>query len=189
MKKIALFIISALIFGTWLSGCGSDKIQDEIIEAMQNDDKSTYATQEGDEITDDPQDGDETTDPQDIDETTDETEEQKGEITYPEFGKYGFQNILADDFVEAIPTGDKIVEYSVNAEVPASAGLKIVIITKNDDLHKEWGGFYSNTVENWYVTNYDNDTRSNTFTVYESGKPANVTVLFTSDCIVEYYEN
>jgi len=186
MKKlIMLLIISAIIFGTWLSGCSSDKIQDEIIEAMQNDDKSTYATQDGDEITDQ-QDGDEITDDPQV---GDDPEELKGEITYPKFGKYGFQNILADDFVEAIPTGDKLVEYSVNAEVTAGAGLKIVIITKNEDLRMEWGGFYSHTVENWYVTNYENDTRSNTFTVYESGKPANVTVLFTSDCIVEYYEN
>ena len=49
MKKNVLLIISVMIFGVWLSGCGSDKIQDEIIEAMQNDDKSTYATQDGDE--------------------------------------------------------------------------------------------------------------------------------------------
>ena len=189
MKKIALLIISALIFGSWLSGCSSDKIEGEIIEAMQNEDKSTYATQDSDE-TNDPQDDDEIIDDtQDVDETTDAPEELKGEITYPKFGKYGLQNILADDFVEAIPTGDELVEYSVNAEAPAGAGLKIVIITKHDDLRMEWGGYYSHSVENWYVTNYDSDTRSNTFTVYESGKTANVTVTFTSDCIVEYYEN
>ena len=53
----------------------------------------------------------------------------------------------------------------------------------------EWGGFYSSSIENWLITSWDNNIRGNTFTVFESGKPTDVLVIFHNDCIIEYYEN
>jgi len=110
-------------------------------------------------------------------------------ITYPKNGKTGLQNILADDFVEATQTGDKLFEYAVNAEVPVGAGLKIIIKTKSNEYGYDWGGFYPDFVENWKYTYYDNVSKSNTFTVYESGKRAEFRVIFGYHCIIEFYEN
>ena len=121
------------------------------------------------------------------------TEGLQGDITYPVKGKYNLPNILAEKFVEATAVGGgrpgQPIEYALNAEVPAGAGLKIVIKTKREDPHYAWGGFYPSSVENWIYTIYDIKTRSNTFTVYESGKSADLTVTFTDDCIIEYFEN
>ena len=182
MKRFFLIVISALICGVWFSNCNTDNMQGEIIDNLQS------------KITDDPQDdGDEIMEepetPQDGDEITEEPEELQGEITYPKYGKYGFVNILADDFVEATPTVEKLVEYSLSAEVPAGAGLKVVIRSIHEDPRVEWGGFYPDGNENWYATNWDQDLRGNTFTVYENGKPAHVIITFIADCIIEYYEN
>ena len=57
-----------------------------------------------------------------------ELSEQSSVITYPETGKYG-PNILAVGFLEAKKTeGDRPVEYSVRALLPAgNSSLKIVI--------------------------------------------------------------
>ena len=208
MKRIVLFTFFALIVGGWFASCSSDKIQDDIIEVLQNEipdnpkdgDVVKDNPQDGDENTDVPQDGDENTEePQDNDESAEEpqdgdvvTEELNGAITYPKFGKYGL-NILADDFVEATQTGDKLVEYSLSADLSAgNSSLKIVfrsLCETEDGRVIEWGGFYQNSLDNWLATSWDNDLRGNTFTVYESGKLAHATVTLVSDCIIEYYEN
>ena len=130
-------------------------------------------------------------------------------ITYPESGKYG-PNILADGFVEAKKTEGGRFEYSVKAEVPQGTSLKIVIKTKmpfvcpqcgNEflELVEEcpvcgcdriyevgWGGFNQGSDYNWLVANTGSYF---TFTVYESGKRADASVIFFHDCIIEYYEN
>jgi len=107
-------------------------------------------------------------------------------ITYPETGKYG-PNILADGVVMVKKTEWGIYEYSVRAELPAgNSSLKIVI--KSDGAY-EWGGYYPSSVENWLISSYDNNLKSNTFTVYENEKPADVTVTFSNNCTIEYYEN
>jgi len=143
--------------------------------------------------------------------------EQTLGITYPKTGKYG-PNILADGFVEAKRTEWSINLYSMRAELPpGNSSLKIVIKTDvsftctacgvpfregdqkcpacgnsackpaNDYIH--WGGYHSGSEENWLITQYDFSLKGNTFTVYESGKPADVTVTFLYDFIIEYYEN
>jgi hypothetical protein len=67
-------------------------------------------------------------------------EDLQGEITYPKYGKYGL-NILADDFVEATQTGNKLVEYSMSADLSAgNSSLKIVI---RSITPIEWGGILS----------------------------------------------
>jgi len=196
MRRIVFFVISALICGVFTScelELQGEVLQVEIIELSQNvdDDTATYAPQDGDENADDLEDGeDNADDPEDGEENTDVLQ---GVIVYPKFGKYGL-NVLADDFVEATRVdGGKPgqpVEYSLNAEVPAGAGLKIVVITKrNNDINAAWGGFYASSLDNWLYTYYDTETRSNTFTVFESGKRADVTVTFVEDCIIQYYEN
>ena len=105
--------------------------------------------------------------------------EQTSSITYPETGKYG-PNILADDFVTANRTESGRFEYSVKAVLPAgNSSLKIVI--------KSGIGFNQGSDENWLVTNVGSHF---TFTVVESGKPADASIIFVdNDCIIEYYEN
>ena len=187
MKKGVLMIVSVLIYGVLLTSCSSDNVdlQDGITEEVQ--DRITEEPQ--DEVTEEPHDG-VTEELQD--EITEEPEELNGEIIYPTNGKYGLKNILADGFVEAIATSEKRVEYSVNADLSVgNSSLKIVIKTKREKAAEgyEWGGISGSSLENWLVSGYDNDLKSNTFTVYESGKTANATVIFYSNCIIEYYEN
>ena len=165
IKAFSLFMISTLIIGgMWISSCISDNILSDIIINTQST------------ITDDPQHAEEPEKPQCV-------------ITYPQFGKYGFQNILADDFVEAVPFSDNQVEYSVSVDVPVGASLKIVIKTIHEDSLFHWGVYAAHTIENWHVSTYDNVSRSNTLTVYESGKTAHVIVQIDTDCMIEYYEN
>ena len=112
--------------------------------------------------------------------------EQTLRFSYPETGKGG-PNILAEGFVEAQKTEWDLFEYSVRAVLPAgNSSLKIVI---KSATNIEWGGYYPSSVENWLVSRWDENLRGNTFTVYESGKPADATVIFSGDCIIEYYEN
>ena len=105
--------------------------------------------------------------------------EQTLSITYPQTGKYG-PNILADDFVTANGTVSSRFEYSVKAVLPAgNSSLKIVI--------KSGIGFNQGSDDNWLVTNIVDHF---TFTVVESGKPADASIIFVGgDCIIEYYEN
>jgi len=127
--------------------------------------------------------------------------EQTLSFSYPEQGKYG-PNILAEGFTEAQKTEWGRFEYSVRAEIPeGNSSLKVVIRTKKPiivnrpDGPKEvwdtWGGVNQGSEENWIVNNnYSSDRGSIfTFTVYESGKPADLSVIFFDDAIIEYYEN
>jgi hypothetical protein len=142
----------------------------------------------------------------------------KSGITYPATGKGG-PNILADEVVKVKRTEWGIFEYSVRAVVPAgNSSLKIVLKTDvaftcsmcgfgfpeeiekcsacggterrpADPNYIAWGGYYPSSEVNWVISRFDSNLRGNTFTVYESGKPADVTVTFSYDCIIEYYEN
>ena len=108
-----------------------------------------------------------------------------GVITYPETGKYGL-NILADDFVEAKRTEFGRFEYSVKADLTAgNSHLKIVMKSVIDDK-TEWGGWNQGSDENWQISNVGSKF---TCTVYESGKIADASVIFTDNCIIEIYEN
>jgi hypothetical protein len=166
MKKVISIIVSTLICGALYTSCSSDEQQsgnmDEPIRGITEKSQS--------EITDEPQ----------------------GEIIYPKYGKNGL-NILADNFVEATPTtGSTLVEYSMSADLSAgNSNLKIVIrsIIETETGFIEWGGYYPHSLDNWSASSWDNKLKGNTFTIYESGKPAHATVTFVSDCIVEYYEN
>ena len=132
-------------------------------------------------------------------------------IQYPETGKYGL-NILADGFVTAKRTEYGRFEYSVKAVLPAGASsLKIVIKPKTPFVCSQcgniftewnercpicggkrsiygitWGGFIQDSEENWIIAN---TVTYFTFTVAESGKLADALVIFSDDCIIEYYEN
>jgi hypothetical protein len=112
-------------------------------------------------------------------------------INYPTNGKYGL-NILADSFVVAKQLDDNgiPVQYSVRAELPAgNSSLKIIIKTISQANGDAWGGFYPSSLENWLASSWDNNLRGNTWTVYESGIPADGAVFLDSDCTIEYYEN
>jgi len=137
-------------------------------------------------------------------------------ITYPEKGKYG-PNILADGFVEAKATSGGRFEYSVRADLSEGANLKIVLksaippyyecsnrpcVAQFNEWHEKcpvcggvntlkridvpWGGWNPASEVNWVVTNVGNQF---TCTVYESGKWADASIIFTNDIIIEYYEN
>jgi len=103
---------------------------------------------------------------------------------YPETGKYGL-NILAEKFVEAKKTEWGRFEYSVRAELPSGTSLKIVIKSANPDA-VEWGGLNQGSDKNWVISNVGSQF---TFSVYKSGKTADASVIFTDNCIIEYYEN
>ena len=187
MKKNFLILVglllTVLITCMLYVSCGQQNMiteeSQDLISYSQNAD-----TEESQDVnTEELQDGN-TDEPQNED-----TDELQGEIVYPKYGKYGLLNILADDFTEATQMSEKRVEYSLYAEVPAGAGLKIVIITKSDNPLMDWGGIVTSDAENWRYTYYDHEAKSNTFTVWESGKPADLPVIFGSDCIIEYYEN
>ena len=111
-------------------------------------------------------------------------------ITYPETGKYG-SNILSDGVVAVNKTGSSgRFEYSVKTELPAgNSSLKIVIRSKNEEKGFEWGDYVQGYEENCLFSSWDNNLKGNTWTVLESGKPADARVIFSNDCIIEYYEN
>jgi hypothetical protein len=108
-------------------------------------------------------------------------------ITYPETGKYG-TNILAEGFVNAVAQENgRPKDYSMRAELPAgNTSLKIILKTTSDPY---WGVYYPFSLENWSVSVFDFNTKIQTWTVYESEKPADVTVNLDFSCIIEYYEN
>jgi len=158
-------------------------------------------------------------------------------ITYPEIGKLGLKNILAEGFLEGKRLGldeenNRLFEYSVKAILPAgNSSLKIVIKSENPRLFicrsllpptyppsppclakfdkwyeicpecgemntleeiigaNSWGGYYSGYDENWIISRWDNNLQGNTWTVYDSGKPADAIVTLSNDFIIEYYEN
>jgi len=112
--------------------------------------------------------------------------EQTLAITYPATGKYG-PNILADGVVNVKKTEWGIFWYSIRAVLPeGNSSLKIVVRSEN-----QYGGYSYNTgsEENWLISPWDNNLKGHTWTVYESGKPADAVVTFRDNCIVEYYEN
>ena len=113
--------------------------------------------------------------------------EQTLGITYPGIGKYG-PNILAESLVDAKPyENGKSKGYSIRAELPAgNSSLKVVI---KSESASPWGGYFASSAENWLISSYDNNIKGNTFTVYESGKPADLCVSLDNDFIIEYYEN
>ena len=56
-------------------------------------------------------------------------------------------------------------------------------------LHRvdhDWGGWNQGSDINWLYSNVGNQF---TCTVYESGMPADASVIFINNCIIEYYEN
>ena len=111
---------------------------------------------------------------------------QTSGIVYPATGKYG-PNILADGVVMVKKTEWGVFWYSIRAELPeGNSSLKIVVKSEN-----QYGGYAYNSgsEENWLISPWDNKLKGNTWTVYESGKPADAIVTFTDNCTVEYYEN
>jgi len=139
----------------------------------------------------------------------------EGKSVYPEKGKYGL-NILADGFLEAKKTEWGRYEYSVRAELPGgNSSLKIVMkSTKQglfvcpecevifsefhepcpecggrrptDPMSDEWGGWNQGSDVNWVVSNVGSHF---TCTVYKNRKSSDASVIFTDDCIIEFYEN
>ena len=177
MKKYILMFIVSLIFGGMLfSGCSSENMQGELIESIQK----------GDVSTDDPKGGEENTNVIPEEPKEDIPDALDGVITYPKTGKYGL-NILADDFVEAKRTEWGRFEYSVKADLSAGKShLKIVMKPAKGNKNADWGGWNLGSDENWLISNVGNEF---TCTVDESGKVADASVIFTNDCIIEFYEN
>jgi len=114
---------------------------------------------------------------------------QTSGITYPAQGKYG-PNILADGFVNAIQSENgKYKAYSMRAELPVGNSSLKINIKSLLSYPYVWGGYNSGSEENWLISLYDTNMKSNTMTVYESGKPADVAIFPENDFTIEYYEN
>jgi hypothetical protein len=108
-------------------------------------------------------------------------------ITYPATGANDKKNILSDDITEV----SKDITYSMKADVPKGFSLKVVI---KDGL---W--FYESfSPDNWSITTYIDDTQSQIFTIKESGKSSDLSILFSTGTLdensqtyvtVQYFEN
>ena len=118
--------------------------------------------------------------------TVDDTTEKPTNTTivYPATGQYG-NNILSEQ-ITSLTTG---VAYSMIAEVPKDANLSIVI--------KGGMWFYGSPI-NWLATEYDDDTKSQTFSVtHLLEKSADLSIEFDDKeplkkdayITIEYYEN
>ncbi len=107
------------------------------------------------------------------------TYEPKTFIAYPEKGKYDI-NILAD----GVNVIDERIFYSLKADLPLGTSLKVVL--RN-------GMWYYGSLpgpENWNVEIYDFATKSQVFTVTQSGVPNDLAIRFEGgEITVEYYEN
>ena len=107
-------------------------------------------------------------------------------INYPVNGSNG-NNILSNEITEL----QKNKTYSLKADVPKGLSLKIVI--------KDGIWFYDAfSPVNWKVTTYNDNTKSQNFTIIESGKTSDLTIFFTNGTLdennqtfvtIEYYEN
>ena len=112
--------------------------------------------------------------------------EPKTFITYPETGKHGI-NILAEG-VTSISAhnghGSENNFYSMKAELPEGTSLKIVL---------KGGLWYYGALpapENWTVGDYDEESKSQEFTVKQSGIPNDLSIAFEAgEITIEYYEN
>jgi hypothetical protein len=106
-------------------------------------------------------------------------------ITYPETGKHGL-NILAEE-VTSVKANDSIgnpVFYSMKAELPEGTSLKIIL------KGGMWAYVGLPVPENWTVSEYDQTTLSQVFTVTQSGIPNDLKINIEAGKItVEYYEN
>ena len=139
-----------------------------------------------------------------------------GILGYPNILAEGFVEANHDKISSL---GEAINVYSMKAELPkGNSSLKIVIKSVKSSLYvcslcryefpglheacpecggvdifrksgNEWGIFSLHITGNWFGTAWDDNLQGNTFTVYESGKPADAIVMFWNDCIIEYYEN
>lgn len=114
-------------------------------------------------------------------------------IVYPEFSDYG-ENILFGDKSEF--KSEKTKSYSLSANVPVGAALKIVM---------RGNGWYYNVSPNgpvnWKVSSFDHNKNEQTFTFVNSGEPDLFSTINSgekSDLIIklvagnhtiEYYEN
>lgn len=111
--------------------------------------------------------------------------EPKTFITYPETGKHGL-NILAEEVI-SVKANDSIgkpVFYSMKAELPEGTSLKIML------KGGMWGYVGLPAPENWSVSEYDQTTLSQAFTVTRSGIQNDLKInIEAGETTIEYYEN
>ena len=68
---------------------------------------------------------------------------------------------------------------------PACGGVNTLEVAG----YHAWGSINIVSYDNWFVSSWDYILNKQTFTVVESGKSADLSVIFHRDCIIEYYEN
>ncbi len=112
--------------------------------------------------------------------------EPKTFITYPETGIHGI-NILAEDVTVIKAYDGHSTEnnfYSMKAELPEGTSLKVVL--KDGRWH--YGSIPA--PENWTAGTYDDVTRSQVFTVTQSGIPNDLAIaVIEGEITMEIYEN
>lgn len=114
-------------------------------------------------------------------------------IDYPNVSDYGI-NILSDN--DSVFDAYQMDKYSMSAEVPNGASLKIVLKLVSGTAPE--GGFWAyhaapNGPINWKITSYDFANNSQEFEIIESGEKSDLKIIFHADSEVkidiEYYEN
>ena len=94
-------------------------------------------------------------------------------IAYPQESSLGL-NILNQDNSE-FKTGNQTT-YSMAAETLAGIGLKIELKVLEAEENLVWG--IRTDHMNWKISAFDTDSRTQTFEVLESGKPADLKISF-----------
>lgn len=106
-------------------------------------------------------------------------------ISYPDQGLYG-ENVLNISKTE-FPAGLSI-PLSFSANILKGASLKIKISSLNTNSNNVWV-YVNNSVINWLVSDFDMENRTQTFTVLEPGKNADLQMYFEEGTyLFEYYE-
>jgi len=108
-------------------------------------------------------------------------------IKYPKTGEHGI-NILSDEVTEIVIKDYEFIG-SMRAETPKGFSLKVIL------KDAEW--FYQAlpTPKNWSISTYDDNTKSQVFTVTESGKVSDLNFMVINKgeeyefITIEYYEN
>ncbi len=102
-------------------------------------------------------------------------------ITYPANGNYG-PNILSDSVTNIKSKFTN--HYSMKANLPVGTSLRVVI------KGGKWYYALAPAPTNWDVNIYNDNTKTQEFTVIENNKPNDIYMLFDEGIVtIEFYEN
>jgi hypothetical protein len=107
-------------------------------------------------------------------------------LLFPEKGAHGI-NILHPDVLEVKCFRETESEYSMAADIPLNASLKVKITALH--MFKPFGVAFGN-ISNWEIYDYNIDEESQIYKVIEGGKPSDLRMRFyEGEYRIDYYEN